>query len=685
MKATEINLSRFLAQTDTQFVIPVYQRNYDWTKSQCKQLWFDILEAGSTPTLAAHFIGSIVFIHDDVYSSSGIRELTIIDGQQRLTTITLIYLVLYHASDERVKEQIRKRYLINEFDERDGSKLKLRPTENNDRALKYLIDGNDPAEYSEYSGLVHNYEYFSSLLTQENLSIVKTGLDKLMFVEISLERGKDDPQRIFESLNSTGLELSQGDLIRNYILMGLERKKQESIYDDFWSPIEALARDEARGNESLVSSLIRDYLTIRNKTIPKKSAVYSEFKAVFPDGALEETLSEIKQYARYYNKLVNPSNEQDRDIRRQLIYVHNLGISVSYPFLLQVYRDYAEERLSKDSFLRVLKLVQSYVWRRFIVGVPTHALGKVFMKLYEQIRPAAYLQSLERHLMGMTGAQRFPRNNELASHLREKDLYNIKPSNRRYFLERLENFNNKEPVEIENNDKITIEHIFPQNPDREWKNLLDKAEFEEFRDVHLHTAANLTLSGNNGALGNKTFIEKRDMNIDGAEQGYRFSRLWLNRPLRELASWNLAELQRRGDLIEQRFFKVWPIPEVEVPVDSGGEDLNIFDVDDPTGRKLSSVVFFGKQHKVTKAKELMKVALSGLFELSPETFFRTDLHKRLHLKKQPDELRTAIEISPGYFVESALSNRRTFNLIRSALSACSCEEELFVQFEAAEE
>ena len=319
------------------------------------------------------------------------------------------------------------------------------------------------------------------------------------------------------------------------------------------------------------------------------------------------------------------------------------------------------------------------------MGVPTHALGKVFMKLYEQIRPAAYLQSLERHLMGMTGAQRFPRNNELASHLREKDLYNIKPSNRRYFLERLENFNNKEPVEIENNDKITIEHIFPQNPDREWKNLLDKAEFEEFRDVHLHTAANLTLSGNNGALGNKTFIEKRDMNIDGAEQGYRFSRLWLNRPLRELASWNLAELQRRGDLIEQRFFKVWPIPEVEVPVDSGGEDLNIFDVDDPTGRKLSSVVFFGKQHKVTKAKELMKVALSGLFELSPETFFRTDLHKRLHLKKQPDELRTAIEISPGYFVESALSNRRTFNLIRSALSACSCEEELFVQFEAAEE
>jgi len=267
MKANEINLNRFLSQSDTQFIIPVYQRNYDWSHHQCKQLLDDILEIGTNSKKNAHFIGSIVYVHDDVYSASGIRELTTIDGQQRLTTLTLIYLVIYRLAKTLGKEQlfnkINETYLINKF-AADEEKLKLKPTENNNRALKYLLRSDKQEEYSDFSRLIDNFNYFKSRILEENYEAVLTGINKLMFVEISLDRDKDDPQRIFESLNSTGLELSQADLIRNYILMGLKRKSQNKIYENYWEHIEQLSKDEST-NSSKVSDYIRDYLTLENK------------------------------------------------------------------------------------------------------------------------------------------------------------------------------------------------------------------------------------------------------------------------------------------------------------------------------------------------------------------------------------------------------------------------------------
>lgn len=315
MKANEVNLHRFLSQNDTQFVIPIYQRNYDWGSAQCKQLLDDIFELGEKEKLNAHFIGSIVYIHDDIYSVSGIRELTIIDGQQRLTTVTLIYLVLYRLAKELQKEalanRINKTYLINEFAQ-DEEKLKLRPTENNEKILKSLLDTDNQEEYSDFSRLVDNFNYFRSRISEENYEIIQTGLNKLMFVEISLERGKDDPKRIFESLNSTGLELSQSDLIRNYILMGLKTKSQENIYRNYWKSIEKNARDESK-NSTKVSDYIRDYLTLENKKIPNKNKVYQEFKLKYPISTtvedVENNLKPIKKFAKYYHKLVNPIHE----------------------------------------------------------------------------------------------------------------------------------------------------------------------------------------------------------------------------------------------------------------------------------------------------------------------------------------------------------------------------------------
>lgn len=532
MKANETKVEDFLSSNKTQFVIPVYQRNYDWSTSQCKQLLDDILEVGTSKKMNAHFIGSVVYVHDDVYTSSRIKELTVIDGQQRLTTLTLIYLTIYRLAiemeDKGLEAEITETYLTNKFAPEE-EKLKLRPTENNDKAIKYLLRSDSSEEFNEFSKVIDNFNYFKSRITQENIDYVLKGLSKLMFVEISLDREKDDPQRIFESLNSTGLELSQADLIRNYILMGLNRKSQNKIYNNYWEIIEKLAKDET-SNKSKVSDFIRDYLTLVNNKIPNKSKVYLEFKEKFPTSDLEElegNLLPIKSLVKFYNKLLNPKNENDKDIRIQLEYINRLEINVAFPFLMKVYEDYSENIIDKPTFIKVLDFIQSFTWRRFILGLPTNALNKIFMTLYEKIDKDNYLVSLQKWLLKRPGSQRFPKNKELIESLKLKDVYNIKSKNRTYLLERLENFENKEPVKIEGNTDITIEHIFPQNPDPKWKVDLGTDEYNFIKETYLNTIGNLTLSGNNGKLGNKVFTYKRDLE----NAGYKDSRLWLNKYL----------------------------------------------------------------------------------------------------------------------------------------------------------
>lgn len=367
MKANETRINKFLATSETVFAIPVYQRNYDWNLSQCRQLLTDIIEAGTNDNLSAHFIGSIVYVHDDVYTATGLNELTIIDGQQRLTTITLIYVALYHlalrSANSPLANRIYKTYLINEFASEED-RLKLKPAENNKKALDYVVNLSEDSEFGAYSRIIENYNFFKSNITNDNLEIVMQGLNKLIFVDIALDRQKDNPQRIFESLNSTGLELSQADLIRNYILMGLARTNQEKIYRTYWKVIEKNAKDEI-SNKSRVSEFIRDYLTLRNKDIPIKAEVYATFKLQFPTTTMEDletVLAELKSLVKYYNKLINPQNEIDKDIRKQLEYINRLEINVAYPFLMKVYEDYSSNVIDKPTFISVLECVQSYVW-----------------------------------------------------------------------------------------------------------------------------------------------------------------------------------------------------------------------------------------------------------------------------------------------------------------------------------
>jgi uncharacterized protein with ParB-like and HNH nuclease domain len=687
MKANETKVDKFIATNETTFAIPVYQRNYDWTLLQCKQLLHDIIETGKNDNTNAHFIGSIVYVHDDVYTASGLTELTIIDGQQRLTTITLIYIALYRLAKEldnqMLVNRIQKTYLINEF-ATEEEKLKLKPTENNKEALRHILNSEDGEEFKGYSKIIENFDYFRSAINTENFEVIQRGLSKLIFVDIALDRQKDNPQRIFESLNSTGLELSQADLIRNYILMGLSRTNQDRIYKSYWEVIEKNAKDETL-NKTRVSEFIRDYLTLKNKEIPNKGDVYAKFKEKYPTSTIDElelVLTELKSLVKYYNKLTNPKNEPDKLIRTQLEYINRLEINVAFPFLMKVYEDFSNDIIDKSTFISVLSTVQSFTFRRFILGLPTNALNKIFMGLYDKVDPKNYLFSIQKSLLQKSGIQRFPRNTETINALKEKDVYNIKPKNRTYLLERLENFQNNEPVVIEGNSDITIEHIFPQNPDAKWKIELGADEYNLIKENYLNTIGNLTLSGNNGKLSNRPFLEKKVMNVDGKEQGYNFSRLWLNRDLKENTKWDKSEIEERANTISKRFLKIWEIPEIDIELEATNDEINIFDAEDPKHKKLEYAIFFNQKLEVTQVAKLYIEVFKQLFDLQPETFFTSEIGERLSLTKTPETsgLRQAVQISETYYIEGNIDNMGKFDRIKQALTIFGFEDELSIKY-----
>lgn len=689
MKANETRVDKFLATNETTFAIPVYQRNYDWNLTQCRQLFHDIVAAGSQEEVNAHFIGSIVYVHDDVYSASGINELIIIDGQQRLTTLTLLYIALYRLArkldNKMLSSRIHKTFLINEFAP-EAEKLKLKPTDNNREALRHLLEEGTPEDFSGYSRIIENFAFFRSAITAENMETVQRGLAKLLFVDISLDRQRDNPQRIFESLNSTGLELSQADLIRNYILMGLSRPEQERIYKQYWEVIENNAR-EKNLNKTRISEFIRDYLTLKNKEIPNKGDVYTTFKEKYPTTTLvvlEEVLAELKSLSHFYKRLLNPAEEPDPQIAQQLNYINRLEINVAFPFLMKVYEDYSGGRIDRQAFLEVLLLVQSFTFRRFVLSLPTNALNKIFMTLYDKVSPQNYLPSIQQSLLQRTGVQRFPRDVEIANALREKDVYNIKAKNRTYLFEKLENFQNKEAVRIEGNPDLTIEHIFPQNPDPRWKLELGEEEYNFVKENYLNTIGNLTLSGNNGKLGNKSFAEKKTMNVEEKEQGYGFSRLWLNRSLQERDRWGRREIEERAKLLTKRFLKIWPLPEVaDLPgVDTG--EINIFEAEDPRHKKLEYAVFFNQKLNVTQVARLYHEVFKKLFELRPETFLTSELRTKLGLTKNGNSgaLRQALPLGESYFIEANLDNVGKFERIKQALTLLGFEDELLIKYVA---
>ena len=557
MKASERKITKLFSESDTVFSIPVYQRDYNWQEKQCQRLFKDILQTGKNEKVSSYFLGSIVYIHDGIYGV-GEKEFHVIDGQQRMTTLTLLFLAIYFKLKGTIlakdADKIYNQYVVNPYSEKE-IKLKLLPPEENLYILNKISHNKfNELEAFQDRNMLKNYLFFEKEL--ENLSFddmkhLSNGIEKLIYIDIALEKGKDDPQKIFESLNSTGLDLSQGDLIRNYILMDLERGEQNRIYKEIWIPIENNCK-VSDGSEitSYVSDFIRDYLTLKTEKISSKPKVFETFKAYY-EKENDEKLEDMKKYSEAYSYIIKPSLEKDKDIQRELDYLKSLDKTVINTFLIGILKDYKDNILEKDELVNMLILLQSYLWRRYITEKPTNALNKIFQGMYGKIsRAGNYYENLVDILM----AEDFPTDEELESALKLKNVYKDKEK-LNYVFKKLENYNHNELIDFEN-EKITIEHIFPQKPNKAWKENYSDNELEQmisFKD----TISNLTLTGSNSNLSNKAFHEKRDDEV----HGYRNSKLYMNKYLGRLEEWNLLSMEARFESLYDDIIKIWKRPE----------------------------------------------------------------------------------------------------------------------------
>ena len=557
MKASERKITKLFSESDTVFSIPVYQRDYNWQEKQCQRLFKDILQTGKNEKVSSYFLGSIVYIHDGIYGV-GEKEFHVIDGQQRMTTLTLLFLAIYFKLKGTIlakdADKIYNQYVVNPYSEKE-IKLKLLPPEENLYILNKISHNKfNELEAFQDRNMLKNYLFFEKEL--ENLSFddmkhLSNGIEKLIYIDIALEKGKDDPQKIFESLNSTGLDLSQGDLIRNYILMDLERGEQNRIYKEIWIPIENNCK-VSDGSEitSYVSDFIRDYLTLKTEKISSKPKVFETFKAYY-EKENDEKLEDMKKYSEAYSYIIKPILEKDKDIQRELDYLKSLDKTVINTFLIGILKDYKDNILEKDELVNMLILLQSYLWRRYITEKPTNALNKIFQGMYGKIsRSGNYYENLVDGLM----AEDFPTDEELESALKLKNVYKDKEK-LNYVFKKLENYNHNELIDFEN-EKITIEHIFPQKPNKTWKENYSDNELEQmisFKD----TISNLTLTGSNSNLSNKAFHEKRDDEV----HGYRNSKLYMNKYLGRLEEWNLLSMEARFESLYDDIIKIWKRPE----------------------------------------------------------------------------------------------------------------------------
>ena len=600
MKATEANFLAFLKRSP-QFAIPIYQRTYSWTERECLQLWQDILRTGSDDSIPAHFTGSIVYIEKGLYQVSGHSPLLVIDGQQRLTTVMLIIEALArHVSgsepvDGFSAKKLRNYYLLNPEEEGErGYKLLL--TQTDKKSLLALMQQKpEPAELS--LRIASNFEFFDErikALSAAELVPLCKGLSKLTIVDVSLRRDQDNPQLIFESMNSTGRELSQADLIRNFILMGLEPTYQTRLYEEHWRPMEVAFGQEAYGTH--FDGFMRHYLTVKTGEIPNVRAVYEAFKGYARSAESVDTLvANIHTYATYYCAMAL-DKEQDVDLAPAFKDLRDLKVDVAFPFLLELYDDYVEGRLTKTVFEQAVRLIEAYVFRRAVCAIPTNSLNKTFATFGRALKKERYFESILAHLMTLPSYRRFPSDEEFKRELSTRDLYNF--PRRSYWLRRLENYNRKERVPV---DDYTIEHIMPQNENLSsaWREALG-ADCQQVQERWLHTLGNLTLTGYNSEYSDRPFPEKRDM-----LGGFKESPLRLNEGLGVLETWNEHTIRQRAERLAAQAVHVWALPALPTEVLSTyrakTEPLTAYTLDDhshlaPGSRCDHCSIHFARQY-----------------------------------------------------------------------------------------
>jgi len=564
MKATEAKFLDFLKKSP-QFVIPIYQRTYSWTEKECRQLWDDIIRTGRDDSISVHFVGSIVYIEKADSTVTTWEPLLVIDGQQRLTTVTLLIAALADSvGDEEPMDgfsaQMLHGYYLQNPLEKGERKFKLLLSQTDKTSLMAIVN-HQPQPQEHSFRVIHNFNLFKALIdgSRNELISVCKGLAKLMMVDIKLKRGEDSPQLIFESMNSTGKKLSQADLIRNYILMGLDQELQTHLYESYWRPMEVAFGQEAYGTH--FDAFMRHYLTVKTGEIPKLDEVYEAFKlhaiststASAGVGAL---VKDIRDFAGYFCAMALGA-ELDALLKVAFHDLRELKVDVAYPFLLELYHDYSAGHLGKEDFSSAVRWVEAYVFRRAICAIPTNSMNKTFATFSKALKKDRYLESIAAHFLLLPSYRRFPADDEFERDMQTRDLYNFR--SRSYWLRRFENYGRKEAVLV---DSYSVEHILPQNEklSSEWQAALGD-EWKRIQKTYLHTLGNLTLTGYNSEYSDRPFAEKRDM-----EGGFKYSPLKVNEGLGQLEAWSETEIVNRAAMLAKRAVTVWVAPTLDASV-----------------------------------------------------------------------------------------------------------------------
>lgn len=541
-----------------QFIIPVFQRDFTWTREQCEQLWRDLARASGGSCDDTHFMGSIVYIGADL--SRAFQSWLLIDGQQRLTTLTLLMIALRDhiretswtgGDDGPTAEKIDDYYLVNRHESGQMHyKLVLRRRDND--TLRALIAGRDLSELeSECSELlIEAYEYFRSVLRDSscNPENVYRGIARLNIVDVTLDRGIDNPQLVFESMNSTGIDLRQSDLVRNFLLMGLDEAEQTRLYDENWSRIESFFRT----SENAMDWFLRDYMALKQGLTQqiRLDRVYREFKTFRNrDGgaSLEDLLVDMARVARTYASFLGTAPMVRPWLAEAMRHMRSLNTTQGL-LIMQLYECHERGSLSQDEFVRAVELIESYLLRRAVLGLETRGYWSVFARIAHDLDPDSAFESLQVELARLRGNSRFPSDEEFRKGLKEHDLYGLRVC--KHILDRLENTGFHEPSPVQD---YSIEHIMPQEirGARQWQEMLGPS-WAECHETHLHRLGNLTLTAYNSTYSNRPFEEKKSV-----EGGFRQSAVRLNEDVRDQPRWTDREMEARGERLASRALEIW--------------------------------------------------------------------------------------------------------------------------------
>lgn len=673
MKGSEARLLGFMEGADKRYIIPVYQRKYDWKIENCNKLYEDLKKIIRNKR-SSHFFGSIV---SQVVPDGSKIEYHIIDGQQRLTTVTLLLLAMsnlvkegrIHTEADDLNQQILQRFIIAPWAKKDD-KIKLHPVRGDRPALEKLFG---PVEdYERGSNLTINYQFFYDQILKEEVTIdeLYDAIGKLEIISITLDHG-DDPQLIFESLNSTGLALQEGDKIRNYILMGMSPKDQEHYYDDFWTKIESATAND-------VSGFVRDYLSIKTLVTPTINNVYQAFKKYSEEAELpvENLLTELLRYARHYEKLLTCKSGLNNKKLDDCIYrLKRLEIVVTRPFFMEVLRLNQDKKLSVDEVLRIFEITENYLFRRNICEVPTNALNKIFLNLNKEIyrydsTPSNYVDKFIYALLSKRESGRFSDDTEFTEALETKAVYQMRGKYKAYLFERLENFGTIESKDVYthlDNSVYSIEHIMPQHLTPAWVESLGP-NAEEIHTTWLHRLANLTLTGYNPNLSNNPFADKRD----AENGGYKASGLRMNQKIAQKDTWGLPELEERNAELLAYAKKIWSYPTTTfVPAEKEFDSCTLDDENvDLTGRDIVKYSYQNLEQPVTSWADMLEHIVkyihqkdkSVLSSLAYSQSSSTDLVT--YISTNPDTLRSAFKVDEDIYFEKGSSTTLKMSILR---------------------